>query len=256
MANSHRPPIQDFEELHLKGAQYFSIDKVSDPTTTLPHMLPSAAQFAEQVSQMGISNNNHVICYDSTGQYFASARVWWMFRVFGHEQVSVLSRGLIKDEWQNSPQLIAAGPDTPPKKGNFKAREPSSDLYKSMRDILSNISEGKFQVVDARSYDRFYGRVLESRPKLQSGHIPNSKSVPFNLVLENKEILYKENLRDIVTKAGIDLSKPIVTSCGSGVSAAVVSLALLSALGKDSAIYDGSWSEYAQESLANPVAKD
>jgi len=255
MPSAKHPVHQDFEEFHLAGAQYFDIDKISDTSSNLPHMLPTAEYFAQKVSELGISNDSHVICYDMNGQYIASARAWWMFKVFGHDKVSVLSRGIVKDDWKDSPSLIETGPATHTKKNNsFKVTETRHHLVANMPQIISNISKKEFQVVDARSADRFYGRVAEPRPALQRGHIPNAHSVPFQQVLDNREIVAADKLKQVFIGAGIDLSKPIVTSCGSGVTAGILTLSL-STLGINSSVYDGSWSEYAQESINNPVDK-
>jgi len=253
MPGSHGPVIEDWKNFRLKGSAYFDIDAIADQSKLpLPHMVPPPEQFANQVSSLGISNTDHVICYDSTGQYIASARVWWLFRLFGHSQVSVLSKGLVKAEWDDEPSLIETSPPHEPKRGNFSPSSRFHSHLKTMDQILDNIRTGEFQVVDARSGPRFKAEVPEPRPKLQGGHIPKSFNVPFNTVLKDGEILPSAELQRIFTASGLDLEKPIVTSCGSGVTAAVLSLALAK-LGIPTALYDGSWVEYAQENLANPV---
>jgi len=254
MPGTHGQVIDDWKIFRLTGSVYFDIDSIADESKLpLPHMVPHHDQFASQISNLGISNTDHVICYDMTGQYMASARAWWLFRLFGHSQVSVLSRGVVKNEWIDSPALIETEPPTEtPSKGNFKATPRHVTHLVTMDQILQNNQSKQFQVVDARSAPRFKAEVPEPRPKLQRGHIPGSFNVPFNTIIKDRELLSKDELQKIFTNSGLDLEKPIVTSCGSGVTAAVLSLGLAK-LGIPTALYDGSWSEYAQEHLANPV---
>jgi len=254
MPGSHGPAIDDWKNYRIKGSVYFDIDVISDQSKLpLPHMVPTHDQFANQVAGLGLSNTDHIICYDVTGQYMASARVWWLFRLFGHSQVSVLSRCLAKEDWKDSPALIETEPPKePPSKGSFVATTRYTTHVVFMDQILQNIKTKEFQVVDARSAVRFKAEVAESRPKLQRGHIPGSFNVPFNTILKDRELLSRDELQQVFTSAGLDLEKPIVTSCGSGVTAAILSLGLAK-IGVPSAVYDGSWAEYAQESLNNPV---
>eukprot|EP01126_Amoeba_proteus_P043979 TRINITY_DN4862_c0_g1_i6.p1 TRINITY_DN4862_c0_g1~~TRINITY_DN4862_c0_g1_i6.p1 ORF type:complete len:188 (-),score=36.07 TRINITY_DN4862_c0_g1_i6:237-800(-) len=185
--------------------------------------------------------------------YMASARVWWMFRLFGHDNVYVLDKGVRPESQSVFHGLLESGPCTIPDKGNFKAHF-RRELVKTLPEILENLSTRSFQVVDARSADRFYARVDEPRPGVVRGHMPNSFNVPFDKVLLDRSFLPTECLKQIFTDAGVDLNKPIVTTCGSGVTAAVLSLAL-SLIGVESAIYDGSWAEYGQQSLNLPVER-
>jgi len=257
MPGSQASPRKDFEHFRLSGAQFFDIDEICDRNTTLPHMAPLHTEFAQQVALLGISNGDHVVCYDMAGLYMASARVWWMFRLFGHYKVSVLERGLVKGEWEDATDLISSEPPQPPTKGTFivsHSQGTKLPLIKTLPQILVNLSSKEFRIVDARPQDRFNGVVAEPRPNLKRGHIPKSYNVPFTRVLVNRQILPQEKLKQVFLEAGVDLADPtpIVTSCGSGVTGAVLSLAL-STIGKESAIYDGSWSEYGHLSANNPT---
>eukprot|EP01125_Pyxidicula_operculata_P010131 TRINITY_DN3338_c0_g1_i1.p1 TRINITY_DN3338_c0_g1~~TRINITY_DN3338_c0_g1_i1.p1 ORF type:complete len:310 (+),score=54.46 TRINITY_DN3338_c0_g1_i1:232-1161(+) len=251
MPGSHGPVIDDFIQVRIKGASLFEIDEVADKSIDLPHMIPSPEQFERQVSDMGISNEDRVIVYDKTGMYMASARAWWMFRLYGHENVSVLDKGFNPEDWSDNPHLLESGPVVTPPKSNFKSKF-HPELVKYMGNMIENIDKKQFQVVDARSADRFYARVNEPRKNLFRGHIPGSKNVPFGLILKEKSFLERDQLLEVFKSSGIDPSKPIVTSCGSGVTGSVLSLGLATA-GINTALYDGSWSEYGQESLKNPV---
>jgi len=252
MPNTHGPVIEDWKKYRLKGSSYFDIDQISDKSTSLPHTVPTPEHFERQVSELGISNTDHVVCYDMAGQYMASARAWWLFRLFGHPAVSVLERGLIPEDFADAPDLIETSPPTSsPKAGNFRANA-KYQLLKKIDQILDNIDSKKFQVIDARSSQRFNAEAPEPRPKLQSGHIPGAFNVPFGQVIQDRKILSEKELENVFKSSGVDLKKPITTSCGSGVSAAVLSLALYK-LGIDSAVYDGSWAEYGQEELKLPV---
>jgi len=242
----------DFLQSRIKGAIFFDIDKVADKSVDLPHTAPTAQQFSEQVSDMGINNDDHVICYDKTGLYMASARAWWLFRLFGHYNVSVLERGFIEDDWKDTPQFIGSGPFTLPPKGSFKAKETDLKLVKNLNQVLDNIKQNEFQLLDARSAERFAGKGTEPRPNMKKGHVPHSFNLPFSKILKDKKFLDKSELELAYKQSGLDLSKPITTSCGSGVTACVLSLGL-DTLGFNSAVYDGSWAEYGQEKLKNPV---
>jgi thiosulfate/3-mercaptopyruvate sulfurtransferase len=254
MPGTHSPAIDDWKKFRIKDSLYFDIDEIADQSKLpLPHMVPSHEQFANQVSALGLSNTDHIICYDRTGQYMASARVWWLFRLFGHSQVSVLSKGLSDHDLDDVRFLIQTEPpDSAPTKGNFIASPRHNTHLKTMSQILENIQTKQFQIVDARSAARFNAEVKETRPNLQSGHIPGAFNVPFTSILKDREILHRDELYNIFKASGLDLEKPIVTSCGSGVTAAVLSLALAK-LNIPSALYDGSWAEYGQEKLSNPV---
>jgi len=254
LPNTHGPVMDDFLKCRLKGSVYFDIDQISDKSLNLPHMIPSAAQFDQQMSELGISNSDFLICYDTTGIYFASARVWWTFKYFGHKNVFVLERGFNEDDFKDSPQLIQSGPFTPHPKTNYRSNI-NKDLKVELPQILKNIENKTFQLVDVRSQDRFSAKAPEPRPGMLSGHVPGSINIPYSEILNRseKKLNSPDKIKSVCEKAGLDLSKPIVVSCGSGVSASVFALAL-SLNNKSCSIYDGSWSEYGQIGANNKVA--
>jgi len=253
LPNTHGPVIDDFLKSRLKGSVYFNPDEIADKKVNLPHMVPSVEQFDLQVSELGISNSDTIVCYDTTGIYFASARVWWTFKHFGHKNVFVLERGFDEQDFKDTPQLIQSGPFTPPPKTNYRSQI-IKDLKVQLSQILKNIENKEFQLVDVRAADRFYARVPETRTGLLKGHIPGSINIPFGEVLNRPEKKFQspDKIKSICESAGIDLSKPIVASCGSGISACVFAIGL-SIIDKRCAIYDGSFAEYGQSSLKLPL---
>ncbi|MEO1660476.1 MAG: sulfurtransferase [Pseudomonadota bacterium] len=234
-----------YAEAHIPGASYFDIDEIADGQSGLKHMLPDASQFAAQVSAMGISNTSHVIIYDQNG-FFASARAWWMFRAMGHDQVQVLNGGLAA--WRAAGGAVeTAIPETIPTQ--FSATLVPS-LVRGVADMRAHVSAQDTDILDARDPGRFNGTAPEPRPDLPSGHMPGSFCVPASALLtETKSLKSETDLRPILDPY---LLNPVVTSCGSGVSAAVISLALAELGNWDAALYDGSWSEWAADAN-NPI---
>jgi thiosulfate/3-mercaptopyruvate sulfurtransferase len=234
-------PADDYLGAHLPGAVFFDVDHIADPGGSLPHMYPDATRFAREVAALGISSGDTVVTYDS-GSWVAAPRVWWMFLSFGHPQVKVLDGGLKK--WLREGRPTHSGKVTP-KPGKFQAKfDPS--YIRSQQQLVGNLSTHAEQVIDARPQARFEGSAAEPRAGLRGGHIPGSRSVPYAGLFDAATGAMKplEALRQTFKSAGVDTAKPIVTTCGSGVSALVVTLALYRLGVRGSALYDGSWSEW------------
>jgi thiosulfate/3-mercaptopyruvate sulfurtransferase len=247
MPGTPRDAAAEYAERHIPGAERFGIDEVADHSTDLPHMLPEPADFAVHVRRMGVEPTSRVVVYDAQG-LFSAPRVWWMFRVMGHENVAVLEGGLAK--WIAEARPVESGWIQKPH-GEFKAHlQPG--LVRSFDQVRQALSEGE-QVLDARAADRFTGQAPEPRAGLRSGHMPGAKNLPWQGVVVNGALAPKAELESAFKAAGIDLDKPVVTTCGSGVSAAILAIAL-ARLGRwDVPVYDGSWSEWGARPDA-PVA--
>ena len=257
-ASWHLPPkadavrrsgAEEYIQRRIPGAVFFDIDAISDKTSTLPHMLPSAAEFEVACDELGIRNDDFLVVYGSEG-CFSAPRAWWTFRAFGHDNVAVLDGGLAA--WERAGGEIATGPPgeiTEKGSHKYKARSPSPRGVVSADEVL----KGTATILDARSVGRFKGVEPEPRPGLAGGHIPGSVCVPFvSVCAEGDPASFKDpsEIREVFKAAGVlDTSKPVVTTCGSGVTASVLSLALeLAFAGEgtvvDSSVYDGSWSEW------------
>jgi thiosulfate/3-mercaptopyruvate sulfurtransferase len=236
-------PKDDHLAAHIPGAVFFDVDAVSDHTNPLPHMFPSAEQFGRDVGALGIGNGDTVVLYDAGG-WVAGPRAWWMFLSYGHDKVRILDGGLKK--WRAEGRPVEGGAVTP-KPATFKAAYDARRV-RSIDEMIANVERKTEQVIDARAGDRFEGRAPEPRPGLRAGHIPNSRNVPYNQLFDAATGVMKplDELRRVFTVAGVDMDGPIVTSCGSGVSAAVLTLALYRLGVRGSALYDGSWSEWGQ----------
>jgi len=235
----NRNPEAEYAAGHIPGAVRFDIDTIRDETSSLPHMLPTPEAFAEAVSRLGIGSESTIVVYDGAG-LFAAARVWWTFKVFGVAGVFVLDGGLPK--WQAEGRPVSTEPASP-KPRRFVAKF-QPDMVADAGRISDALADGTTQVVDARPADRFTGRTPEPRPGLRSGHMPGSLNLPFPQVLDGPRLKEPEALRKVFADAGIDPARPVMTTCGSGVSAAVISLALAEAGAPAQALYDGSWAEW------------
>lgn len=230
-----------FAQAHLPGAAFFDIDRIADTASPLPHMLPEPAGFANAVEALGVSNDCHVVVYDQRG-LFSAARAWWMFRVFGHERVHVLDGGLPK--WRAEGRAIESGPARPRPPGRFTARfDPA--LVRDRAAIEANIKSAAETLLDARAAGRYSAAVPEPRPGMRGGHVPGARSLPFSSLLDaDGTMLPPDALRARFAALGIDQTSRPVTMCGSGVTAAVVTLGLVRAGLPMGALYDGSWAEW------------
>ncbi len=243
MPGSGRDPNAEFLERHIPGAVRFDIDDVAQPDThPLPHMVPDEATFAAKVGALGVGSGDTVIVYDSAGMATAAARVWWMFRLFGHDRVAVLDGGLPK--WLAEGRPIESGPASPSPVDFTASLRPG--LLRRADDLLANIDSRADQVLDARAANRYEGAVAEPWPGRRSGRIPGSLNLPYTDLIdpESKTLLPPETIAERVKGAGLDLQRPVVASCGSGVTACVLALGLAAAGKEDVAVYDGSWAEW------------
>jgi thiosulfate/3-mercaptopyruvate sulfurtransferase len=239
LATMKRDARAEYLAGHIPGAVFFDIDAVKDHSNPLPHMLPSATQFAADVGKLGIGDGQTVVIYDGMGLYGA-ARVWWTFRAFGAPRVVVLDGGLPKWTAENRP--LDSGPVTRQPR-TFTARLDHS-MVAGVADVQKALSSRGAQVVDARAADRFRGEAPEPRAGLRSGHMPGALNVPFQGVLENGRLAPADKIAAAFAAGGVDIDKPVITSCGSGVTASILTFAL-DALGKRiGSVYDGSWSEW------------
>ena len=237
-----RDPRAEFVVGHIRGARFFDLDQASDQATTLPHMLPSAEQFTRQMRELGIRRDQAIVVYDGSGANLSAARVWWMFRVFGHEKVAVLDGGFGK--WVREGHPVERGASVAPVPGDFEARLDRSAV-RDLGSVIDNVTSRRELVVDMRPGGRFTARDPEPRPGIRSGHIPGSVSLPYTeLVGADGTVLPQDKLRARLTAAGLQLDRPIVATCGSGTSACALLLALETLGFHQHAVYDGAWTEW------------
>lgn len=241
---------QLYKQQHIGNAVYFDIDEIADPHAPLAHTIPTAEHFAHSVSALGIGNDDLVIVYDQDGISFAAARVWWMFRLYGHDNVRVLNGGL---PWWVAQGLPTSATPTTTAQSSFKATL-RPHLVKTMEEVLKASQSGSEGIIDARGAGRFAGLTPEPRPGLRAGHIPGSSNLPYTDLLDGATgRLKSQNELEKTIKNHIVEDKPLITSCGSGVTACVVTLALFAAGKEDVAVYDGSWTEWGAVTSGMPV---
>ena len=231
----------EYTERHIPGAVFFDIDEIADAASPLPHMLPDPETFSNRMGKLGLGGGARIVVYDS-GSWMAAPRAWWMFRVFGHDDVSVLDGGLAKWRAEGRPVDDAA---VMPRERHFTARM-NTLLVRDLEQMRDNVERGREQVLDARSSGRFAGTDPEPRPGLRSGHIPGSVNLPYGGLIDadTGALLGSGALNQAFAAAGVARGRPVVTTCGSGVTAGVLALGLHLAGHGDVAVYDGSWSEW------------
>lgn len=244
LPRQHRNAQEEFKLQHLPGAQLFDIDEIADLSSPLPHTLPGADQFAQQVGQIGIDNDTWVLIYDNN-HFFASARAWWMFRVFGHDNVKIVDGGLTR--WKHLSLPLTSDTIKPVTKA--LNAEFDSELFLDLEKMQIVQQQGSKLILDSRSEVSFNGQRSLNDTGLQPGHIPGSINIPYQSLFakDDHTLLPVEQLRQIISDAAVDLSKPMVTSCGSGVSAALLLLALYQIGIHEVPMFDGSWAQWGRQ---------
>jgi thiosulfate/3-mercaptopyruvate sulfurtransferase len=233
-----------YAQKHIPSAVFFDIDELSDHATTLPHMLPSEESFSRSMSELGVGDGMTIVVYEQAG-VFSAPRAWWMLRTFGASDVYVLDGGL--DAWINARLPLESGP-VARNKASFHAKLNHTAVknFADVQQMIAQRAQGGTQILDARSPGRFAGTAPEPRPGISSGHMPGATSVPFTELTQEGCMKDPEGLRELFTAKGVKLDQPVTTSCGSGVTAAVIALGLEIAGATQISLYDGSWAEYAQ----------
>jgi thiosulfate/3-mercaptopyruvate sulfurtransferase len=246
----NRDAAAEYAQARIPGAVRFDIDEVSDKSSDLPHMLPSPEDFARAAGAIGISRDDDIVVYDGPG-VFSSARVWWTFRVMGALSVRILAGGF--DRWKAAGYPVETGAPSSPKPAVFQTAF-ASERVATIDDMRANLRSGHSLVLDARPYARYAGQAPEPRPGLRGGHIPGSKSLPADRLVRDGALVPGDELRAIFRELALDAHREAITTCGSGVTAAIISLALSSSGHDNHRLYDGSWAEWGKAEAA-PTAK-
>ncbi len=241
LPNEAKDGAAEFLAGHIPGARYFDIDAFADPDTDLPHMIPSPGRFAKLIGALGVSNATQVVFYDQKG-LASAARGWWLMGLFGHDRAAVLDGGLPK--WMREAREIERGEPKPASPAIFRPDFRAARV-RGIGDVLRNVQTAADLVLDARAAARFSGEQPEPRAGMRSGHIPGSRSLPYTDLL-NADGTFRDPaaLRARLAQAGVDGNRPVVTSCGSGVTACILTLGMRLAGLPDGAVYDGSWTEW------------
>lgn len=240
LPTENRDPHAEYEAAHVPGARFFDLDEISDDQSELPHMAPPVEKFVARMRAMGIGDGHRVVVYDGAG-LFSAARVWWLFRLFGKTDVAVLDGGMPK--WRAEGRPVEAAP--PLLRDRHFTASRDAGLVRDVTQVAASVKLGDAQIVDARSPERFRGEAPEPRPGLRSGHIPGARNVPYKALLDPDGTMKDAaGIRAAFEAAGVDPMKPVITTCGSGVSAAVLNLGLERLGSRNHALYDGSWAEW------------
>ena len=240
LPGSKRDPFAEYQAAHIPGARFFDLDDVSDHRSDLPHMVPPVEKFMSRMRAIGVGDGHQIVVYDGSG-LFSAPRVWWLFKLMGQMDIAVLDGGFPK--WQAEGHPVE---DLPPilRDRHMMVRR-QNQMVKDVTQVSAASKLGESEIVDARSPGRFYGKDPEPRPGLRAGHIPGSKNVFYKDLLNADDTMKSpDEMRQVFLKAGVDLDKPVITSCGSGVTAAILSLGLIRIGKTDHSLYDGSWTEW------------
>lgn len=240
LPGSKRDPFAEYQAAHIPGARFFDLDDVSDHRSDLPHMVPPVEKFMSRMRAIGVGDGHQIVVYDGSG-LFSAPRVWWLFKLMGQMDIAVLDGGFPK--WQAEGHPVEDLPPIPRDRHMMVRRQ--NQMVRDVTQVSAASKLGESEIVDARSPGRFYGKDPEPRPGLRAGHIPGSKNVFYKDLLKADDTMKSpDEMRQVFLEAGVDLDKPVITSCGSGVTAAILSLGLTRMGKTDHSLYDGSWTEW------------